>query len=544
MEENWQDRDQLELDVAKKFKLWDDSKGRDLSLLFDPTIWAYAFLKGPDSNPLELYGFQDLLINDMSRFVSCAASNQVGKTLAMEVKALHHAIHINNASVLIISKSEQQATRVLDEMKWMLKKSKISFKDVKGEIENRTELHIIGPDGISVSRIVILPPTTSVLGYPATLEILDEVAFWEMRIKGIEGQIEYYQQVLEPRTNATKSWKNEHFTIGQIVMISNPWGKLGILWKCHDEDDRYNCYQYCWLANPTNTIEEYKYQEKLYPADRFDSVYAARFSSGAGGFITADDWKRCSVDESFNMPISETIFLGGDYAGEDTKSRDVDLTVMHGVYVVKYENAPAKVRLCYENVFPKRIKKARVYDEIRRIKEQYNLGLYAYDKVGVGDSVKNDLIDKDILSPHQIESLTYSLPNKSEVYYNLKHLFEQGRLEIPKGRFEKLRDELFSLKFEKTPGGYIKIHHASEKAGDDRADSFANACWAAIRLLKGEVSIGFVETDSQKSKMEYVKRVVCLRCEEDWDYIDEEECIFCGADKKYIADYRTHKPIN
>ena len=93
MEENWRDRDRLELDVQKKFKLWDDSKGNDLSLLFDPTIWAYAFLKGPDGNALKLYGFQDLLINDRSRFVSGCASNQVGKTLCMEVKALHHALH-------------------------------------------------------------------------------------------------------------------------------------------------------------------------------------------------------------------------------------------------------------------------------------------------------------------------------------------------------------------------------------------------------------------------------------------------------------------
>ena len=38
---------------------------------------------------------------------------------------------------------------------------------------------------------------------------------------------------------------------------------------------------------------------------------------------------------------------------------------------------------------------------------------------------------------------------------------------------------------------------------------------------------------------EYVKRVVCLSCQEDWDYINEEECIYCGSNK--IADYRTHK---
>ena len=83
---------------------------------------------------------------------------------------------------------------------------------------------------------------------------------------------------------------------------------------------------------------------------------------------------------------------------------------------------------------------------------------FAYDKVGVGDSVKNDLKKEGTLSEHQIEALTYSLPNKSEVYYTLKHLFEQRKIIVPNN--PKLKEQIRGLYFEKPEGSnYIKIHH-------------------------------------------------------------------------------------
>ena len=64
-----------------------------------------------------------------------------------------------------------------------------------------------------------------------------------------------------------------------------------------------------------------------------------------------------------------------------------------------------------------------------------------YDKVGVGDKMSNDLVDRGILSRYAIEVLTYSLPNKSNVYINFQTLFEQGLLE---GRdIPKLKEQLF-----------------------------------------------------------------------------------------------------
>src|SRR3990167_5048361 len=133
------------------------------NLFYDPTLWAYKHLRDKQNKPCLLRGFQDTIINDKHRFVSVVAANQVGKTWTACVKAIHHALFVNNASVLIISRSEQQAIMILDEIKWMMKRANIKFDSVIGEVENRTELHLINNDKVGVSVIRCLPPTTTIL---------------------------------------------------------------------------------------------------------------------------------------------------------------------------------------------------------------------------------------------------------------------------------------------------------------------------------------------------------------------------------------------
>ena len=454
----------------------------------DPTAWAYTFLKDKENKRLKLWPFQDKLINDKNRFVFCTASNQIGKTWTAIIKGMHHGLYVNSASVIIISKSEDQSTAVLDEMKWMMRRSNMNFESVIDEVSNRTELHLKSPDGKGVSRIKCLPATESALSYPATLEINDEISFWE------NGDY-IYHQVLEPRTNAMKNWKHPYLTMGQIFCISNPNGQQGIGWDLFN-DDRYHNYIFCWLANPNNTYSEYKSAEKRLPSDRFDSIYAARYSSATGGFITKQEFNDAKCEDSFQIDITKPLYLGGDFAGEDTHSRDVDLSVLYGIQVESPGEENSKLKLVYCREFEPRTLKKEIYEEIARLNEEYSIAMFAYDKVAIGDSVLNDLQDRNILAEDQIEPLTYSLPNKSEVYYNLKHLFEQRKIKISGfDYFNRLQEQLLNMKFIKTPGGFIKVHGAKDlqirriagrevaqfkkEVHDDHADAFANACYAA-----------------------------------------------------------------
>ena len=510
-EENYLDKvEELDKVVEKKLLEFEAKLGRedntgkrvDWENLYDPTVWAYHTLKDKQKKPLILRGYQDKIINDKHRFITVPAANQIGKTWAACVKAIHHAIHVDNASVLIVSKSEQQSVMILDEIKWMMKRSDIDFEPVIGEVENRTELHIINEDQKGISVIRCLPPTTSVLAFPATLIICDEIGFWE--IEGMK-QSEYFNRVIVSRTNETKNWTNEHFTMGQIFCISNPNAQQGVFWDLWNDAD-FHQYRYCWLTNKKNTIDEYMSWKNKIPSDQFDSVYAARFASASGGFITEEEYND-AIQEKYSVfpPPNQSICLGGDFAGEDTISRDVDETILFGGIKIRQDKID-KVKVIYQHQFPLRTKKEVVYGEIKRL---INVSHFAYDKAGVGDSVKNDLIDQHILAEYQIESLTYSLPNKSEVFYNMKHLFEQRKILIPD--LPKLKEQLMGLRFEKTEGGHIKVHHAREGLHDDWADALANCCWATLRSSGIPVEATFVEIEKTEEKKEKTLRF-CEKC--------------------------------
>lgn len=492
------DNFQRQVDIATQGSR--EMKKIDWKLLYDPTIWAYKVLKDKEGNPLRLKGFQDNLINDKHRFIVAACGNQLGKTWTACVKAIHHALHVDNASVLVISRSESQAINVLDEIKWMMNRAEIKFDSVIGDVENRTELHLKGESKGCVSVIRCLPPTLGVLSYSATLIICDEIGFWEIERMSQE---EYFNRVVLSRTLATKNRVHPYFTMAQIFCVSNPNGQRGVMWGLWKDRD-YHQYRYSYLANPSNTLEEYLSAKRKFPSDQFDSVFAAVFSSATGGFITQQEYE--DAIRSYPLDPNATRYLGGDYSGEDTKGRDVDETVLFGAAHVK-ENDKDMVKVTYYKIFPKRTKKLETYEEIKKLP---NLIKFAYDKVGVGDSIKNDLKDRGILSEMKIESLSYSLPNKSEVYYNMKRLFEQRLVIIPD--IPKLKEQLMGLRFEKTDGGHIKIHHARENLHDDCADALANSLYAAKRLRGVIPSIKPLAINKTTGKR---YTLVCPKCEQE-----------------------------
>ena len=512
-----------------------DKKDFNSFLMFDPTIWAYTHLKDKQGNPFKLRGFQDKLLNDRHPFIICAAANQAGKTHAAAVKILHHAFFVPNASVLVISRSDDQAKYILDEIKWMLLRAKISFEEAIDEIENRTELHIKNWGGKGVSVIRTLPPTERIIAYPGTLVVCDAIGFWN--IERIDPML-FYERVVISRIQETVHWKPiingvnlaDYFTMGQVFCISSNNAQQGIMWSLWNNSD-YHQYTYCWLANPLNTIEKWHQLKKDKSSDVFDSVYAAVFSSATGGFITAKEYDDAVRKYTPIPPLTVPLYFGADISGEDTISRDVDSSVLIGGIKVR-ETEIDKAKVEYTNEFPLRSKKEVLYGELERFKS--NTAQFAYDKMGVGDSIKNDLVDRHILAEYQIEALTYSLPNKSDVYYNLKHLFEQRKIILPPGLI-KLREQLLGLRFERTQGGHlskpqIKIHHERESMHDDWADALANFCWAAMRGSAVPAHGDFVPHEKSKEKPKEVYKnkgnyIPCPKCEDYYWSNQEHECI-------------------
>jgi len=425
--------------VYEKFKIWEalkkkaeisekpifenpESRAKAAGYLRDPTFWAHALLFDKQGRQLNFRHFQDRLVNDAHRFVLCVAANQIGKTWAICVKSIHHALNVNSASVLIVSNSETQSINVLDEIKWMLQRASISFSTVITDVDNRTELHLRSPDGKGVSVIRCFAPTTRILGFPATLIICDEFAFWE-----IEKMTErtFFSRVILSRINETKNWSHDFLTMGQVVIISNPNGERGEFYRIWKEDERFHKYRYFWLANPSNSMDEYKEAKKNMLSFDFDSVYGARFSSSKGGFILREEYNEAEIIEDTIIPTDKTIHLGLDKTGEDTVSKQTDDSILTAFYDINEGIHDKSVFVqCYKkewkgNTFMYHkddgTKGNEIYDEISRFSNSYQVSGISYDKPGVGDAVKNDLINLKILPEYKINSLTYSTQNKTNV---------------------------------------------------------------------------------------------------------------------------------
>ncbi len=508
-----------EKELQIKFDSWDrlgknkdrmnkaEFKARVAYLWRDPTIWAYAVLRDKQDNPLRVHPFQDIIMNDKGRFVHVHAANQIGKTWSLAIiKGLHHLFHVNNASVMIISSKEDQAIGILDEMKWMLKRAKVNYEGFKGDVDNRTEMQvIISKTNVAVART--FPPTTAILSFPATLTIMDENNFWEKI--GELVPIEYYDQCIEPRSNATKNWKHPFLTMGQIVGISNPNGQQGLGWRCLN-DERFNNYIYNWLANPNNSLEEYLYHKKRLPSYRFASIYAATYEDVQGGFITTDQYNQfASFNHKLIIDRTKSVFLGGDVASTEAKGKNTDWNVLYGVQAIdRYEKDAEerlpRLKLVYMKEWPPGTQTTELYKEIKRLLDSgISIPKFAYDKVGVGDKISNDLIDRGILSRHNIEVLTYSLPNKSDVFINFQTLFEQGLIEgcdIP-----KLKEQLFGLKVEQPLGSvHLKIHHKTEGIKDDH-------CFIAgtkVLTNKGQVPIEKLKVGDKVMTRQGYKKII------------------------------------
>ena len=521
---------QGETELQVKFDSWDilgklrntmpveEFKKKAAYLWRDPSIWAYAVLRDKENKPLKVHPFQDKIMNDKSRFVHVHAANQIGKTWALAIiKGLHHLFYVNNASIMIISSKEDQAIGILDEMKWMIARAKVNYKGFVGDVNNRTEMQVeITKNNISVART--FPPTTAILSFPATLIIMDEDNFWE-KIGQLQ-PTEYYDQCIEPRANTTKNWKHPFLTMGQIIGISNPNGQQGLGWRCLS-DERYNNYIYNWLAKPDNTLEEYLFHKKRLPSYRFASIFAATYEDVEGGFITQDQYNQfASYKHKLIIPRDKTLYLGGDFVSEDPKGKNRDWAVLYGVVQVRRyekdaEDRIPRIQVVYWREWKPGTKTTEIYAEIKKlINHGVKIGKFAYDKVGVADKIYNDLIDRGILSKYNIEVLTYSLPNKSDVYINFQTLFEQGLIEgcdIP-----KLREQIMGLKVEQPLGSvHLKIHHRTEGIKDDHPDALANACYAAKRLIGTTPSFSALKPKATQPQKAFNKKytLICPECE-------------------------------
>jgi len=474
--------------TEKKYKDWDtvvkenylegthEQKKYAYQLLSDPTIYCYAFFRWSTGDPIKMYPYQDMILNDDSERIVFCAANQIGKSVTLCVKALHFALTKPGVTVLMVSKTLPQSKDLLLKIKTLLNFSIIDYKATLGGSETKTEIYfkhfkdkrvynyrvgdfVIKQSELAESRIICVPATEAALGFAADLVLPDELGFFE------NGRYVYYQ-ILQPRTYTTK---------GPIITFSNPNGQQGIFWALWNDDD-FNRYSFNFLDKPGNTQEEYEKLRKKLTVEEFDSTVNAVFTSPEGGFFSLAERKAMQQERPNMLPVvfTEPIHIFFDLA--KVKDRTVRIS---GIPIGSGEDVGVYVYEMYE--YPPGTPYDKIVEDLKdliRALGSQNIVQVGWDDLGVGKAV-GDFVDKIQMLGITTVPVSFSLENKSRIYTILKYLAERNLrkekgIKIP---FIKECDkQLSTLRFEKSPRGYFKIHHDKESDRDDFPDALAGLC--------------------------------------------------------------------
>ncbi len=486
---------EMEKATAIKFEIWDKvieeewSESGDLekikeyyNLLWDPTIYAYAFFRDPKNRNkrFKCYAYQDVILNDGHKRVLFVAANQIGKSLALVIKAIHFAQLHPGTTTLMTSKTLPQSKDLLRQIKQILQGSRVDYKYDIGDSETKTEIYFKHFEEVEVynekldktfteirelpqSRIICVPATEAALGYAVDLALEDELFFYE------NGE-NFHKQILQPRTYTTK---------GQIIVFSNPNGQQGIGWELWNDDD-FHKYRFNYLDCPTNTQEEFDRLSKSLTREQIDSTLLAVFTSPEGGFLTLAERKDMQEERSSMLPsvITKPIYIFFDWA----KVKDRTVRII-GVPITKSEEDWADEVYVYEMLeYPSGTSYTKIIDEdLKQLIKDVGPELVAmvgWDNTGVGRGLEDFTKRVEQLGIMAMP-VEFSLENKSRIYTLFKLLAEQRRIKIP--YIKECDKQMSMLRFERSPRGHLKVHHENEKDRDDFPDGIAGICSLIIQ---------------------------------------------------------------
>ncbi len=479
--------EEMELATAKKFEQWDkvleenlletgtpEQQAEVYDLLFDPTIYAYAFFKDP-RNPTKrfrCYAYQDIILNDNHKRVYFDAANQIGKSIGLCLKALTYALSHPGKTVLMTSKTLPQAKDLLRQIKQFLQNSRLDYKYDIGDSETKTDIYFrhfkeeevydekldktfTQMKELQQSRIICVPATEAALGYAVDLLLPDELPFYE------NGEY-FYKQILQPRTYTTK---------GQIMVFGNPNGQQGIGWELWN-DEEFHKYRFNFLDCPTNTQEEFDRLCKSLTREQIDSTLLAIFTSPKGGFFTLGERKDMQEERSSMLPsvLTQPIYVFFDWG----KVNDRTVRII-GVPITKSEDDWADEVYVYEMLeYPSGEDYTKIIDvDLKQLVKDVGpqmVAMVGWDNTGVGRGLEDFTRRVEQLGIMAMP-VEFSLENKSRIFTLFKLLAEQRRIKIP--HIKECDKQLSMLRFERSPRGHLKVHHENERDRDDFPDALA-----------------------------------------------------------------------
>lgn len=484
------DRDQKDLSVYnKKFELYNQavkqrtlfSDPNQIKLLNDPTIYMYSMFG------VKHRWYQDMIISDNYRFkIFCAANQVCGKSYLLNTSAIYtfmkdHGYGYNRA---IISKSLPQARYQMTRIKNMLKKSKLDWKEDKGDTDNIMIISLnhyhpkIGHYKNSskdkrykyTNYLICAPCTEGALGYDLHEEDLDEFDFYDV------DQEEFYNQIAEPRTFETE---------GNINIYSNPNGReryMFELWnqKLSDGTHKWHRFQFNYWDSPKATKEGFELLTVGKPQRRVESTLLAIFTTAEGSYFNYDDILN-SEDKSLNQYSG----VGKQVYGFLDPGSSVDHSAFVMGYVTKDEEGKTHFHEFIIHEYPLGYPMYRVVgiqsDKQKKDGWHHEKSVKEYLLENTGcifdcDVTKNDslthLFNQAGIYPQ--EQIVFSGPKKFNYYENLNYMMQRGLFHrIPSKRFVEQASNI-EIKG-RSSAGYLMLHASKDSIHDDIVDG-TTAC--------------------------------------------------------------------
>lgn len=474
-------------------------------LLIDFTTFSYLNFK-IDGSMVQLRDYQDLIINDPHRFKYFRASNQIGKSITLDIKAARNLLvdHGKAHNEAIVSKSLPQSNFQMRRIKGILNSMpNINWHEVKGtadsmsvisvDIYDETDTSYVKedrPQRIKYSNLLVCAPCTEgLLGYDLHELNLDEFEFWGVDLKY------FFDQIAQPRTYNTK---------GNITIFSNPNGKdnygaeLESQLMRDGKTRKWHVYCFNYLDNPNNTVEEY--EELKHELDRreFESTVAAIRSESDRNFLSSDE-----VEDSYDPNLDINKMIGKQpFFFLDIGSKH-DQSCLIGGYVEIEESTVQKKPLVHVyipiiHLYPSGYPLSLVvgsedssssnerwhYEKpVKRYLEEWSFDgivpTFGYDITG--NAGMKPLFES--VGIHDAVDITFSAPVKSGMYQRFKYMMEK-RL-VHRIKHKQWERQAKDLVVKRSARGHLLIN--SEGAGNNALkripDDTMDATAGFIRLV-------------------------------------------------------------
>ncbi len=226
-----------------------------------------------------------------SRIIICK-SRQIGISTAIEVMAIYAAVNnianqgiYKNTKIGIISKSDKQARKVLQDIKKLMSMGDINNEDKY--FENMIDVSRLTPNNQTELNlknrcfIKCFPPTDAIRGEALDVVFIDEGAFIEDNV--------FYDSI-EPTTSKTG---------GKIIIGSTPNGQKGYFFELFDPFEKaktheYTRYWFYWkqcedMAQKRMIRQKFRFSKENGTIKNFDQEYNALFTVDEEAFFEDAD---------------------------------------------------------------------------------------------------------------------------------------------------------------------------------------------------------------------------------------------------------------